>query len=109
MAAGAMGAAADADPVGRRGGRSGLGRTFVAVASPVFETTSFAVKACPRSMAVPPSAEARLSDPMERTAGRCTDVLAKGAVAVSAAPLLTSAPVIVAENVSVPEVALASW
>src|SRR5438874_2903455 len=108
-AAGATGAVADAAaPVGKSAGTSGLGSTFVAVASPLLETTSRAVKACPRSMVDPPSAEARVSEPMARTEGRCTVVLDDAAVAVIAAPLLTSAPVIVAENVSVPEAALAS-
>src|SRR2546430_2689371 len=106
-AAGATGAVADAAaPVGKSAGTSGLGSTFVAVASPLLETTSRAVKACPRSMVDPPSAEARVSEPMARTEGRCTVVLDDAAVAVIAAPLLTSGAVIVGRNGGVAEAAL---
>ena len=91
-AAGATGAVAEAAPVGKSAGTSGLGSTFVAVASPLLETTSRAVKACPRSMVDPPSAEARVSEPMARTEGRCTVVLDDAAVAVIAAPLPAVSP-----------------
>ena len=108
-AAGAAGEEADAAPVARTAGMGGLGRTFDAVASPAFETTSFAVNVCPRSMLEPPEDGARVSDPTERMAGRCTVALAGAAEAVTVAPLLTSVPVIPAENASVPELVLASW
>src|SRR5204862_311535 len=101
IAAGDTVTVACAPPVVARAGGSG---STVMPLPPVLAT----VKACPRSMVDPPSAEARVSEPMARTAGRCTVVLDDAAVAVIAAPLLTSAPVIVAENVSVPEAALAS-